>query len=116
MDQSRPARDLMNGRRGEPGNQPSLFLALASLVIGPIPVLAWLLPAALVLPALSAILFSSAAIVGLLAWLGRAGSSGHDQLTLWDLAGAFAFVGCAAGILSETTSVAHLFGVVMAVP
>lgn len=116
MGQSRTARGSMNDRRGEPRNPSGLPPILGSMVVAPLPVIAWLLPTSLVLPTLSAVLFASAAIASLLAWLGRTAPPDGDGLTLWDLAAAFAFVGCAAGTLSETTSVARLFGVVMAIP
>ncbi len=116
MGQSRAARGSTNDRRGDPGKPAGLPPIIGSMVVAPIPVIAWLLPTSLVLPTLSAVLLASAAIASLLAWLGRTDRSNGDRLTLWDLAAAFAFVGCAAGSLSETTSVAQLFGVVMAIP
>ena len=113
MDQSRATRDVLGGR---PRHRLGLPPILGSIVVAPIPILAWLLPTALLLPALSAVLFVGAAIVSLLAWLGTAARADDARLTLWDLAAALAFFGCAAGSLSETTSVAQLFGVVMAIP
>jgi hypothetical protein len=62
----------------------------------------------LVLPALSILLFSDAMIAALLA---RADSE-HvtlENVTLWDIAGAFTMMGCAAAIFSEPDQVALFF-------
>jgi hypothetical protein len=85
------------------------------MVVLPIPVLAWLLPPSLVLPMSSLVLLSGAAVVALFAWL-RNTEPGSAGITLWDLAGAFAFIGLAAGGLSEPMHVAHLFGVALPAP
>lgn len=85
------------------------------MLVAPIFALAWLLPSSLVLPALSLLLLAGAAVAALLAWLGGAEPS-VARITLWDLAGAFAFVGLAAGSLSEPMHAAHLLGVALPAP
>ena len=112
MDQSRTI--FMDHRSSESDNPSGLWLALGC--IAPAPLLAALLPTSMVLPALSAVLFVGAAIAGLWAWLAKAARPNANRLTLWDLAAVFTFVACVTGSLSETTSVAQLFGVVMAIP
>ena len=54
----------------------------------------------LVLPSLSVFALASAAIVALLAW-GVKSKRHSAHITLWDLSGVYAFVGFAAGMLSE---------------
>ncbi|HXF54073.1 MAG TPA: hypothetical protein VNK52_08110 [Hyphomicrobiaceae bacterium] len=95
---------------GEPHMSRGLPAIAASLVVAPVVVLAWLLPPALVLPASSLVLLMGAAIAALAAWLGRI-ELGASRITLWDLAGAFAFIGFAAGALSEPMHAAQLLGV-----
>lgn len=60
----------------------------------------FLLPAAVVLPALSLWSFGVAAIVAAFAWL-RPGAGAFNLVTPWDVAGAFTLVGCAAAMLGE---------------
>jgi hypothetical protein len=115
MGQSRTVREWLNSVRGEPPNSRGLPAIVASMVAVPIPVLAWLLPPPLVLPISSLVLLSGAAIAALFAWL-HSTEPGSAEITLWDLAGAFAFIGLAAGGLSEPMHVAHLFGVALPAP
>jgi hypothetical protein len=85
------------------------------MVTVPVPVLAWLLPPPLVLPISSLVLVSGAAVAALFAWLCST-EPASPGITLWDLAGAFAFIGLAAGGLSEPMHVAHLFRVALPAP
>jgi hypothetical protein len=62
----------------------------------------------LVLPALSILLFSYAAIATIAAYLFHADRNSKDA-TLWDVAGAFALMACAAAIFSRPDQVALLF-------
>jgi hypothetical protein len=72
------------------------------------PVLASLLPPPQVLPALSLAALTCAGLAALVAWW--LGASRHvDHVTLWDVAGAFAFFGFAAAMFSEPEQVVHLF-------
>ena len=115
MGWSRAARDWANSKRDAPPRSRGLPSIVASMVVAPIPVVAWLLPPSLVLPMLSVVLLTSAAIAALLAWLTGA-ERGHGVITLWDVAGAFTFIGFAAGGLSEPMHVAQLLGVAIPAP
>lgn len=82
------------------------MLALLSLLIAaPALSMIHLLESELVLPALSILLFSGAMIAALLA---RTDSETVtlENVTLWDIAGAFTMMGCAAAIFSEPDQVA----------
>ena len=59
-------------------------------------------------PALSILLFSHAAIAAIVAVSIHADSNSKN-VTLWDIAGAFTLMGCAAAIFSEPDQVALLF-------
>lgn len=100
---------------GEPRKSRGLPAIVGGLVVVPIGVLAWLLPPALVLPASSLVLLFSAAVIAFAAWLARVETSA-PRITLWDLAGAFAFIGFAAGGLSDPSHTAHLLGIAQVVP
>jgi hypothetical protein len=52
---------------------------------------------------------AAAGAAALLAWCSGA-ERDSDGITLWDFAGALAFFGFAAGMLSEPAHVAQLFG------
>ncbi|MCA1524142.1 hypothetical protein [Bradyrhizobium yuanmingense] len=66
-----------------------------------------LLKPELVLPAFSVLLFIEAAFAVLAARLMRSANSA-DDITLWDLAGGFTLIGCAAAVLGEPDQVALL--------
>jgi len=77
------------------------MLALLSLLIAaPAFLMIRLLEPELVLPALSILLFSDAAIVAIVA------RRNSKNAMLWDIAGAFTMMGCAAAIFSEPDQVA----------
>ncbi|MBH5367007.1 hypothetical protein HZZ16_02640 [Bradyrhizobium sp. CNPSo 4016] len=61
----------------------------------------------LVLPAFSVLLFVEAAFAVLAARLMHTADSAHD-ITLWDLAGGFTLIGCAAAVLGEPDQAALL--------
>jgi hypothetical protein len=86
-----------------------LLPILTAMAAATILLLGWLLPAALVLPVISAASLAAAGAAALVAWSGRARRDG-DGITLWDIAGVLAFIGFAAGMLSEPMHVAQLFG------
>jgi hypothetical protein len=74
--------------------------------------LVWLVPPPLVLPALGLVSFTAAGVVALFAHY--SGADRHaDGITLWDVAGAFALIWVAAGILSEPEHIVQLLGHVM---
>ena len=85
------------------------MLALLSMLIAaPALLMIHLLESELVLPALSILLFSGAMIAAVLA---RTDSENVtlENVTLWDVAGAFTMMGCAAAIFSEPDQVALFF-------
>ena len=58
----------------------------------------------LFLPLVSLIAFASSAVVALAAWCSSSDHHSRD-ITLWDISGALAFIGAAAGMLSEPQQV-----------
>lgn len=109
----RTARDRGDRRGVQAPTSLGLLAILTALVGAPIPLLVWLLPAAQVLPMLSLVSLAAASAAALLAWRGGA-ERDSDGITLWDVAGALAFFGFAAGMLSEPTHLAQLFGLATA--
>ena len=72
----------------------------AAIVAASVLTLIALVPAPVILPALSLLALAGAGIMALVAWVSRA-EHNSDGITLWDVSGAFAFIGFAAGMLSE---------------
>jgi hypothetical protein len=71
--------------------------------------LASLVPPLPVLPVLSLAAIASAGVVALLAWW--VGVERHSSsVTAWDVAGALAFIGFSASILTDSEQVLRLFG------
>jgi hypothetical protein len=65
----------------------------------------WILTAAsLLLPAISLACFVSAAVVALAAWC-LSSDRFSNGITLWDVSGAYAFIGCATSMLSNPHAV-----------
>lgn len=62
----------------------------------------------LVLPALSALLFSGAALAAIMALSIRTRKN-TENLNLWDVAGGLVITGCAASVMGEPEQVAQLF-------
>ncbi len=62
----------------------------------------------LVLPALSILLFAEAAIAAIVARSIHV-QKNSEKVTLWDISGAFAMIGCAAAIFSEPDQAAPFF-------
>jgi len=91
-------------KKNAPSRESSCVLALLSLLIA---VRAFLmirlLEPELVLPAFSILLFSDAAIAAIVARINS------ENVTLWDIAGAFTMMGCAAAIFSEPDQAAQFF-------
>jgi membrane protease YdiL (CAAX protease family) len=88
--------------------QPSLIL-LTVVAAAPAILLAAVLPPALLLPSLSLAALALAALAAAIAWIVGASRRG-DHVTLWDVAGAFTLIGCAAAMLSKPESILALFG------
>ena len=91
-------------KKNAPSRESFCVLALLSLLIAaPAFLMIRLLEPELVLPAFSILLFSDAAIAAIVARINS------ENVTLWDIAGAFTMMGCAAAIFSEPDQVALLF-------
>jgi hypothetical protein len=88
------------------------ILALAAAIPGF--VIIWLMSAPLFAPALSLAWLVNAGCAALLAWCSRA-ERRTDYINLWDIAGAYAFVGFATGMISKPEQVLKLFGLAMPV-
>lgn len=113
MDRRMAYRKTTHDRRNGLGLQASAplgLLAIMAAVVGTqVAVLVWLLPAAQIPPMLSLASLAASGAALLLAW--RSGAERDvDGITLWDVAGALAFLGFAAGMLSRPAHVAQLFG------
>ena len=90
--------------------RPSLEIALALLFLAvTTPSIAFLLfiKAPLILPSLSLISLVIAGLVAVAAWT-TSTNRAPRHITLWDVSGAYAFVGFAAGMLSEPMQVVEL--------
>lgn len=81
-----------------------------TLTVPPAFLLLILTPGALLLPVLSLAAMAVAAVAALFGWVRREAWSG-DRITSWDIAGGFAFIGCAAGMLCQPENALQLFGV-----
>jgi hypothetical protein len=95
--------------RNAPSLEPFGILALLSVLIAaPAFLMIRVLEPGLVLPAFSILLFAEAAIAAIVASSIHAHKN-SDNLTVWDIAGAFTMMGCAAAIFSEPDQVAQFF-------
>ena len=82
---------------------------LAALSAAPILVAISLVPRAAAVPVICLTAFGLAAVVALAAWsLGA--RRDRDNVTPWDIAGAFVLVGCAAAVLAEPENILQTFG------
>lgn len=100
-----------DGPRSEIGVPSEIALAVLFFVVVAPPV-AFLLSikASPVLPSLSLISLCLSALLALAAWTMSAAHAGR-HITLWDVSGAYALVGFAAGMLSEPMQVVELMSV-----
>jgi hypothetical protein len=81
---------------------------LSALAVASGFLIVWLVPLPLVLPTLSIVSFTVAGFIALLAY--HCGADRHaDGITPWDVAGVFALIWVAAGMLSEPEQVVKLF-------
>ena len=89
--------------------EPFCILALLSLLIAvPAFLMIRVLEPGLVLPAFSMLLFAEAAIAAIAARSIHVHRNSQN-VTLWDIAGAFTMMGCAAAIFSEPDQAAQFF-------
>jgi hypothetical protein len=95
--------------RNAPSLEPFGILALFSALIAfPAILMIRELEPELVLPALSILLFTEAAIAAIVARLIHV-EDNSANVTLWDFAGAFTLMGCAAAIFGEPDQAALFF-------
>ena len=83
---------------------------IAAIEALPLILVAHLVPSALVLPVLSIAFLTAAGVLALIAWCIRSDRNAN-KITVWDLAGACAFIGYAAGIVSTRENTLAVFGV-----
>jgi hypothetical protein len=83
---------------------------LVSAIVVPLIGFMLLVRTALVLPSISAIALASAAIIALAAWC-MSSDRNSAGISLWDVSGAYAFIGFAAGMLSEPQDVLEFLSV-----
>ena len=82
---------------------------LALLAAAPLLLIAAVVPRAVFLPSGCLAAIAAAAIAAFAAWW--VGARRHrDTVTLWDLAGACALIGCAAAMLSEPAAILNTIG------
>jgi hypothetical protein len=89
---------------GSSGTLVVLSLALAA----PAAFVVYRLEPHLVLPALSVVFFSAAALLAAIALSSKARKN-TENLNLWDVAGGLVITGCAASVMGEPEQVAQLF-------
>ncbi len=95
--------------RNAPSLEPFGVLALLSVLIAvPAFLIIRVLEPGFVPPAFSILLFAEAAIAAIVARAIHARRNSQN-VTLWDVAGAFTMMGCAAAIFSEPDQVVRLF-------
>ena len=88
--------------------RPRAVFAAPILAVGTLAAIATLAPAPLILPIIGIICLITAAATALFAW--RTGARRHSEtVTVWDVAGALAFVGFAAAMLSKPENVLYAF-------
>ena len=102
--------DSYGARHDTPSFGPHVaVVVLAIAAAAPGIAVLWLMPAPVILPAFGLAFLAAAGSLGLLAWrLGLKRRTEH--INLWDVAGACAFIGFAAGIISQPEQVLQLFG------
>jgi hypothetical protein len=105
----KPTRDRTQRREPQvPWPQATLAIFVVATAAGGLALVS-LTPRLLVLPVLSLAAIASAAVVAVLAWLH--GADRHSSnITSWDVAGALAFIGCAAGMLTGSDQILQAFG------
>lgn len=99
---------------GSPAAQDHIFGSSGTLVMlsmalaAPVAFVVYRLEPHLVLPALSVLFFSAAALAAVIALSSRARKN-TENLNLWDVAGGLVITGCAASVMGEPEQVAQLF-------
>ncbi len=80
---------------------------MAAAAALPLLLLATLLPRPLVLPTLCLIAIAGAGVASFVAWRRNTATESRN-VTAWDVAGALAFIGCAAAIMSNPEQMLYL--------
>ena len=100
---------------GSPAAQKFLFgssfgtlVVLSITLAAPAFFVVYTLEPHLVLPALSVLFFSAAALAAMIALWIKTGKN-TENLNLWDVAGGLVITGCAASVMGEPEQVAQLF-------
>jgi hypothetical protein len=83
--------------------------ALVLFAAAPLFVIAALVPRAMVMPSVSLVAVAAAAVAAAAAWWLCARRNG-PTVTLWDIAGACALIGCAAAMLSDPATILTTIG------
>lgn len=109
------ARRLHGRDAGHTNRLPVDLPLVAACTALPLVVVVAHVPSGLVLPGVALLAFSLAAVIAAGGWLLRA-ERGGDNVTIFDLAGACAFVGVAASAFSEPNQVSQFFGAAMTAP
>jgi hypothetical protein len=109
----RTARSTVGPQRREvwtgAGAPMSLALTATTFLAAPLALFVALVPAALVLPLFGITAVVNAGLFAAVSWW-RGESRDADHLTWWDIAGALAFIGIAAVLLSQPEDVLPLLG------
>ena len=108
MDRSR--QRLAHAGIGAACRSHAAIAGIAAVEALPLILVAYLVPPALVLPILSIALLTTAGVLALIAWYIRSDRNAN-KMTVWDLAGACAFIGFAAGILGTPENVLAAFAI-----
>src|SRR5262245_42824470 len=107
MQRHKPAGFDPRRRLPEPLHSQIRLAAMVAVAALPLWLVASLVPRPLVLPVLCLNAIAGAAMASLIAWHRRE-AGGAPHVTAWDAAGAFAFIACAAAIMSDPNHVASL--------
>jgi hypothetical protein len=107
MQRRKPADIHPQWRMPEPLRIQIKLAAMAVAVALPLWLLASLLPRPLVLPTICLIAIAGAGVASFVAWR-RNSAADSRNVTAWDVAGALAFVSCAAAIMSNPEEMIYL--------
>ena len=90
-------------------SEPASVVALGFLTAIPGFIIIWVMSAPVLLPAFGLAWLVNAGCASLLAWSVRF-KRRTDYVNLWDIAGAYALIGFALGMISKPDDVLQLFG------
>jgi hypothetical protein len=107
MERRKPAGLHWQRRVPEPLQTIIKIAAMVAIAAAPLMVLTSLFPRPLVLPVLCLVAIAGAGTAALFAWT-RGKVHDRQRIIAWDVAGALAFIACAAAIMSNPEQVAVL--------